>query len=124
MAACQNASVQSSIRKGKRVIVVNVDNIPGYEIVEIKALVQGNAVMAKHLGRDIGAALKNIIGGELRAYTQLLANARDTATDRMIAQAEDAGATAIINVRYTTSAITENAAEIHAYGTAVVARSV
>lgn len=105
-------------------IVVNVDNIPGYEIVEVRALVQGNAVMAKHLGRDIGAALKNIIGGELRAYTQLLANSRDTATDRMIAKAEDAGATAIINVRYTTSAITENAAEIHAYGTAVVARSI
>lgn len=105
-------------------ILVNTETVPGYEVVELKKLVQGNSVMAKHLGRDIGASLKNLVGGELRAYTELLTDARKTSTERMIADAEQVGATAIINVRYTTSAVAGTAAELYAYGTAVVVRPI
>jgi uncharacterized protein YbjQ (UPF0145 family) len=105
-------------------ILVNTETLPGYEIVEVKKLAQGNAVMAKHVGRDIGASLKNLVGGELRAYTELLADARETASSRMVADAEQAGATAIVNIRYTTSAVAGTAAELYAYGTAVTIRPI
>ncbi len=104
-------------------ILVNTDTMPGYDIVEVKGLVQGNSIRAKHIGRDIGASLKNLVGGELTAYTELLTEARNQATERMTAQAEEAGANAIVNVRYTTSAIAGGAAELYAYGTAVVVKS-
>ncbi len=101
-------------------ILVNTETMPGYDIVDVKGLVQGNSIRAKHIGRDIGASLKNLVGGELTAYTELLTEARSQATERMTAQAEEFGANAVVNVRYTTSAIAGGAAELYAYGTAVV----
>lgn len=102
-------------------IVVNTESIPGYRLRESKGLVQGNTIRAKHLGRDMAAGLKNLVGGELRGYTELLIEARRQALERMIAQAEQLGANAVVNVRFTTSAITQGAAELYAYGTAVIA---
>jgi uncharacterized protein YbjQ (UPF0145 family) len=102
------------------VIVVNTEFVPGTQIVEIKGLVQGNTVRAKHVGRDIAAGLKNIFGGELRGYTELLIEARREAMQRMMAQAEQLGANAVVNVRFATSSITAGAAELYVYGTAVV----
>jgi uncharacterized protein YbjQ (UPF0145 family) len=101
-------------------IVVNTETIAGYEIKVTKGLVQGNTIRAKHLGRDFAAGLKNLVGGELRGYTELLIEARRQALERMLAQAEQLGANAVVNVRFTTSAITQGAAELYAYGTAVV----
>ena len=101
-------------------IVVNTETIPGTTIVEMKGLVQGNTVRAKHLGRDLMAGLKNIVGGELKGYTELLVDARREAVKRMMAQAEQLGANAIVNVRFSTSSITAGAAELYTYGTAVV----
>lgn len=105
-------------------IVVNTETIPGYEIVELKGLVQGNTIRAKHLGRDVAAGFKNLFGGELRGYTELLIEARRQALERMLAQAEQLEANAVVNVRFTTSAVTQGAAELYAYGTAVVAHEV
>ncbi len=105
-------------------IVVNTETIPGFEIVEIRGLVQGNTIRAKHLGRDIAASLKNLVGGELRGYTELLTEARRQSLERMMMQAQQLGANAIVNVRFTTSAITQGAAELYAYGTAVSVRQV
>src|SRR5688572_204453 len=101
-------------------IVVNTETIPGHEIVELKGLVQGNTIRAKHVGRDIGASLKNLVGGELKAYTELLTEARREAVKRMLSQAEVLGANAVVNVRFTTSQVAAGAAELYAYGTAVV----
>ena len=101
-------------------IVSNTETIAGYRIVEIKGLVQGNTVRAKHAGRDIAAGLKNLIGGELKGYTELLTESRRQALERMLAQAEQLGANAVLNVRFTTSAVTSGAAELYAYGTAAV----
>ena len=82
-------------------------------------LVQGNTIRAKHVGKDFLAGLKNIFGGELGAYTELLAESRQEATDRMVQQAQSMGANAIVNVRYSTSSVAQGAAELYAYGTAV-----
>ena len=101
-------------------IVVNTEVIPGKRIVEMKGLVQGNTIRAKHVGRDIAAGLKNIVGGELKGYTELLTEARRQSVERMMAQAEQLGANAVVNVRFSTSAITQGAAELYVYGTAVV----
>ncbi len=101
-------------------IVVNTETIPGYSIDEVKGLVQGNTIRAKHVGRDFAASLKNVVGGELKGYTELLVEARRQALERMLAQAEQLGANAVVNVRFTTSAITQGAAELYAYGTAVI----
>jgi uncharacterized protein YbjQ (UPF0145 family) len=103
------------------VIVVNTEMIPGYQVREVKGLVQGNTIRAKHLGRDVVAGLKNLVGGELVGYTELLIEARRQALERMLAQAEQLQANAVVNVRFTTSAITQGAAELYAYGTAVIA---
>jgi uncharacterized protein YbjQ (UPF0145 family) len=100
--------------------VVNTEFVPGQQIVEIKGLVQGNTVRAKHVGRDFAAGLKNLVGGELKGYTELLTESRREALGRMIAQAQQLGANAVVNVRFSTSAITAGAAEMFAYGTAVV----
>jgi len=83
-------------------------------------LVQGNTIRAKHLGRDIAASFKNLVGGELKGYTELLTESRREALERMLAQAEQLGANAVVNVRFSTSAVTQGAAEIYAYGTGVV----
>ncbi len=101
-------------------IIVNTETIPGKRIVEVKGLVQGNTVRTKHIGRDIAASFKNMLGGELKGYTELLVESRQEAMDRMIAQATQLGANAIVNVRLATSSITAGAAELYAYGTAVV----
>ena len=101
-------------------IVTNTETVAGYRIVEIKGLVQGNTVRAKHAGRDIMAGFKNIVGGELKGYTELLTESRRQAVERMLGQAQQLGANAIVNVRFTTSAVTAGAAELYAYGTAVI----
>ena len=103
-------------------IVVNTDSVPGHEIVEIKGMVQGNTVRAKHIGRDIAASFKNMVGGELKGYTELLTESRREATVRMMQQAEQLGANAVLNVRFSTSAITSGASEMLAYGTAAILR--
>jgi uncharacterized protein YbjQ (UPF0145 family) len=100
-------------------ILTNVEIVPGRSIVEHYGLVQGSTIRAKHLGRDLMASLKNIVGGELRGYTELLSEARDEATRRMVAQATELGANAVVNVRYSTTSVAQGAAEILAYGTAV-----
>jgi uncharacterized protein YbjQ (UPF0145 family) len=103
-------------------IIVNTETVPGYEISELCGLVQGNTIRAKHVGRDIAASLKNIVGGELKGYTELLTEARREAVERMMAQAQQLRADAIVNVRFSTSSITQGAAELYAYGTAVKLR--
>ena len=99
--------------------ISNTENIPGRQIVEFYGVVSGNTVRAKHIGRDIMAGLKNVVGGELKGYTELLQDSRKEATDRMIAQAQSMGANAVVNVRFATSSISQGAAELFAYGTAV-----
>lgn len=101
-------------------IIVNTETIPGRTIVQVRGLVQGNTVRAKHVGRDIAASFKNIFGGELTGYTELLVEARREALSRMISQAQELRADAVVNVRFATSSITSGAAELYAYGTAVV----
>lgn len=101
-------------------LLSNLELVPGRRVLKHLGLVQGSTVRAKHVGKDIFAGLKNIVGGELKAYTELLQESREEATQRMIEQAKAAGANAVLNVRYATSSITAGAAEIFAYGTAVV----
>ena len=101
------------------IAISNTDSIPGRNIVEFYGVVTGNTVRAKHVGRDIMAGLKNIVGGELKGYTELLQDSRKEATDRMIEQATSMGANAVVNVRFATSSISQGAAELFAYGTAV-----
>lgn len=101
-------------------LLSNMEIIPGRRIREHLGIVQGSTVRAKHAGKDLLAGLKNVVGGELKAYTDLMQEARRQATDRMIEQAESVGANAILNVRYTATSITMGAAEILAFGTAVV----
>ena len=101
-------------------LITNIDHVPGRTIEEHYGLVSGSTVRAKHVGRDFMAGLKNIVGGELKGYTELLIEARRQALERMLAQAEQLGANAVVNVRFTTSAITQGAAELYAYGTAVI----
>ncbi len=99
-------------------IVVNTDYISGRDL-ETLELVRGSMIQSKHLGRDIMSALKTIVGGELKGYSEMLNQARDIATRRMVEQAESLAADAVINVRYATSAVMQGAAEVMAYGTAV-----
>lgn len=93
--------------------------IPGMKVVEHYGVVQGSTIRAKHFGRDIAASLKNLVGGELAGYTELLNESRDEATKRMVAQAKKLGANAVLNLRYSTASVAPGAAEILAYGTAV-----
>lgn len=101
------------------IILTNVESVPGKSIIEHYGLVQGSTIRAKHLGKDIMAGFKNIVGGELTGYTELLTESRDEAISRMSQQAIELGANAVINVRLSTSSIAQGAAEILAYGTAV-----
>ncbi len=103
-------------------IIVNTETIPGRTIGGVLGLVQGNTIRAKHAGRDFMAGLKNFVGGELKGYTELLTEARQEAMDRMIAQAEEVGGNAIVNIRFSTSSVTQGAAELYCYGTAVIAQ--
>lgn len=100
-------------------ILSNTETIMGKEIVEFYGIVTGSTVRAKHIGRDLMAGFKNLIGGELKGYTELLEDSRQEALDRMVAQATSVGANAVVNVRFSTSSIAQGAAELFAYGTAV-----
>lgn len=100
-------------------IITTLEYVPGKTITKHLGLVQGSTVRAKHAGKDIMAGIKNIFGGELKAYTELLHESRDEAIDRMKEQAQATGANAILNVRFSTSSITQGASEIYTYGTAV-----
>ena len=99
-------------------ILVNTDYISG-KTLETLGLVRGSTVRCKNIGKDIGAGFKNLVGGEMKSYTEMMDEARDLATHRMIAEAENMGADGIVNVRFATSAIIQGAAEVIAYGTAV-----
>ena len=99
--------------------LTNIESVPGKTITKFYGLVSGSTVRAKHIGRDLMAGLKNIVGGELKGYTELLQEARDDALARMVEQAESLGANAVVNVRFSTSSVTQGAAELFAYGTAV-----
>jgi uncharacterized protein YbjQ (UPF0145 family) len=93
--------------------------IPGREITEIVGVVTGNVVQAKHIGRDIMAGLKSIVGGEIRGYTEMLTEARDIAIQRLVVNAQELGADAVVGIRFTTSAIMDGSSEIMVFGTAV-----
>ncbi len=99
--------------------ITNTETIPGKTIVNCQGVVSGSTVRAKHAGRDIMASFKNIFGGELKGYTELLGESRDEAVKRMEEQARQMGANAIVNVRFSTSSVAAGAAEIYVYGTAV-----
>lgn len=101
-------------------IMSNLEMIPGKKLTQHLGLVQGSSVRAKHVGRDIMASLKNIFGGELKGYTELLQESREEAVSRMQEQATAIGANAILNIRFSTSSVAQGAAELFAYGTAVV----
>jgi uncharacterized protein YbjQ (UPF0145 family) len=101
-------------------IITNIETVPGKNIIEHFGLVSGSTIRAKHVGRDIMAGLKNLVGGELKGYTQLLQESRQQALDRMVDQARQLGANAIINVRFSTSSVAQGAAELYSYGTAVL----
>jgi uncharacterized protein YbjQ (UPF0145 family) len=98
----------------------NTPEIAGYKTVKTIDIVTGNMVQSKHIGRDIMAGLKTIIGGEVRGYTEMLVEAREEATKRMVNEAIAKGANAVVNIRFTTSAIAQGMSELLAYGTAVV----
>lgn len=100
-------------------IVTNIEQVPGKSITEELGLVQGSTVRSKHLGTDIAAFIKGLIGGEIKGYSELLEEGREEAIDRMKGEAEKLGANGIVNVRLTTASITGGAAELVAYGTAV-----
>jgi uncharacterized protein YbjQ (UPF0145 family) len=105
------------------VIVVTASGIAGKRVVRTLGLVRGNTIRARHIGRDIIAGLRNIVGGEISEYTKLLAESREQALDRMVEEARGLGANAIVDVRFTTSMVMQGAAELVAYGTAVVVES-
>lgn len=101
-------------------LLSNLEIIPNKRINQHLGLVQGSSVRAKHAGRDMMAGLKNLVGGELKGYTELLQESREEAISRMVEMAKAAGANAVLNVRFSTSSVAQGAAEIFAYGTAVV----
>ncbi len=100
--------------------ITNLETLPGRSITKHLGMVQGNTVRAKHVGRDIMAGFKNIVGGELRGYTELLTESRDESVNRMVEEARALGANAILNVRFSTSSVSAGASELYVYGTAVV----
>ncbi len=101
-------------------LISNMEFIPDRKVIKHLGLVQGSTVRAKHMGRDLMAGLKNMVGGELKGYTELLNESREEALARMVEQARQAGANAVLNVRFSTSSVAAGASEIFAYGTAVV----
>ncbi|ANF22721.1 YbjQ family protein [Thermococcus piezophilus] len=102
------------------IIVVTTESVPGYRIVEIRGIARGGIVKATHLGRDIMAVFRNIKGGEVKEYTQMIAEAREEALKRMVLHAKELGANAVVNVRFATANVGSSVAEVYAYGTAVV----
>lgn len=101
-------------------LLTTLETVPGKKITKHLGLVQGSTVRSKHVGRDMMAGLKNIFGGELKGYTELLHESREEAIQRMSEQARSIGANAILNIRFSTSSITQGASELYTYGTAVV----
>ena len=101
------------------IIVTTTDEVPGKKVAKILGVAKGNTVRARNIGRDIGAGLKNIVGGEIKTYTEMIAHSREEAINRLVNEAIDMGADAVINVRFTTSMIMQGASEMLAYGTAV-----
>mgnify|MGYP002724498314 CR=1 FL=1 len=106
--------------EGIDIIILTTNDVPGKETVVVKGLVQGSIVRAKHVGRDIGASLKTLVGGEIKGYSDLMIEARGIAVDRMKKESEKLGANAIVGMRYQTAEIMSGSAEVMAYGTAVV----
>jgi len=104
----------------RKIELTNLETLPGRTIVKHLGMVQGNTVRAKHVGRDIMAGLKNIVGGELTGYTELLTESREESVDRMIEEASALGANAILNIRFSTSSVSAGASELYVYGTAVI----
>ncbi len=111
---------RDTVGRTRNMIISNMEEIPGKHLVQHLGIVQGSTVRAKNVFRDIGASLKNLVGGELKSYTELMNESRQAALDRMEQEAEALGANAVLNVRFSTSTITQGAAELLAYGTAVV----
>jgi len=101
------------------IIISTTDEVPGKKVAVILGVVRGNTVRSRNIGRDIGAGLKSIVGGEIKSYTDMISQARDEAFNRMINAAIEKGADAVVNVRFMTSSIMTGAAELLAYGTAV-----
>ena len=101
------------------IIVTSTEEVPGKKIAQIIGVVKGNTVRTRNVGRDIGASFKSLVGGEIKSYTDMIAQAREESYNRMVNQAIDAGADAVVNVRFMTSAIMQGASELLAYGTAV-----
>ena len=99
-------------------ILVNTDYITGKNL-EMLGIVKGSTIQSKHIGKDLGASFKTIVGGELKGYTEMMDEARAIATKRMVSEAEGLGADAVVNIRYASSAVMQGAAEVIAYGTAV-----
>ncbi len=116
--APKNRPAPTPLRSGE-LLLTNLEFVPGRTVAEHFGLVSGNTIRAKNIGRDIMASIKNIFGGELKGYTQLLQESREEALDRMKAQARQLGANAVVNVRFSTSSLAQGAAELYAYGTAV-----
>ena len=105
-------------------IITTTENIPGKKIVKILGLVRGNTSRARHIGRDIGAMFRGMIGGEIVEYTKMMAESREQALDRMTKEAEDLGANAVVMARFSTSSMMQSAAELLVYGTAVIVEDV
>ncbi len=102
------------------ILVVTTESIPGYKVKKVLGVVSGSVVRARHIGKDILASFRNITGGEIKEYTELLAQSRDEALRRMLKKAKELGANAILGVRFGTSSVAQGAAEVFAYGTAAV----
>lgn len=103
-----------------KMIITTTNDVPGRKVTELKGFVQGSTVKTKDIGRDIGASFKTLVGGEIRGYSDLMREAREEALSRMMEEAEEKGANAIISMRYQTAQVMDSAAEVVAYGTAVV----
>ena len=101
-------------------LILTIENVPGKKITKVVGLVKGSTVRAKHIGKDIGAGFKQLVGGELKGYDEMLEEARKISIERMVKEAESKGANAIIGFRLTSAAVMQGAAEMLAYGTAVV----
>jgi uncharacterized protein YbjQ (UPF0145 family) len=117
--SCDDPRRRRARERRSDVIVVTTPTIPGKRIVGVIGLVRGNTIRARHIGHDIMAGLRNVVGGEISDYTKMIAECREEALDRMMAEARANGANAVVAVRFATSEIMNNAAELLAYGTAV-----
>lgn len=101
-------------------ILVTTDDIPGKRVIKVLGMVRGNTIRARHIGHDIMAALRNMVGGEIVDYTKMIAESREQSVDRMVEEAEKLGANAVVCIRFSTSSMMQGAAELLCYGTAVV----